>query len=137
MPLSPALALWLARQGHDAVHAMEMGLDRAADATILETARNQNRVVVTADLDFPRLLALEESQGPGLILFRGGNYSEEESIRHLRRALETVAQEEMPTSIIVIEKKRIRRRRLPARLCLHSSSVLPEAQRPSRPGTSP
>jgi predicted nuclease of predicted toxin-antitoxin system len=113
MPLSPALALWLARQGHDAVHALEMGLDRAADTTILETARNEQRVVVTADLDFPRLLALEEAEGPGLILFRGGNYSEEESIGHLGRALDTVASEEMPKSIIVIEKKRIRRRRLP------------------------
>jgi predicted nuclease of predicted toxin-antitoxin system len=113
MPLSPALAFWLARQGHDAIHAVEVGLERASDALILETARNQQRIVVTADLDFPRLLAFAESQGPGLILFRGGNYSEEESVRRLKSALETIAGEEMSKSIIVIEKKRIRRRSLP------------------------
>ena len=32
--------------------------------------------VITADLDFPRLLARPGSTGPGLILLRGGNYSE-------------------------------------------------------------
>jgi len=113
MPLSPELAIWLARQGHDAVHALKLGLDRASDAAILERARNEQRVVVTADLDYPRLLALARAEGPGLILFRGGNYSEQESVERLTRALETIPNEELPNSIVVIEKGRIRRRRLP------------------------
>ena len=75
MPLSPELARWLAQQGHDAVHALEAGLDRASDEVILERARKEQRVVLTADLDYPRLLALAQAEGPGLILFRGGNYS--------------------------------------------------------------
>ncbi len=113
MPLSPALAHWLAEHGYDATHALEIGLDRASDTTILELARNEQRVLVTADLDFTRLLALTEAVGPGLILFRGGNYTEEESITRLSRALEAITGEELSKSIIVIEKKRIRRRRLP------------------------
>lgn len=52
MPLSPELVVWLVRQGHDAVHALEVGLDRASDAAILERARNEQRVLVTADLDY-------------------------------------------------------------------------------------
>lgn len=113
MPLSPELAVWLVRQGHDAVHALEAGLDRAPDEVILERARNEQRVIVTADLDYPRLLALAQAEGPGLILFRGGNYSEQEAVERLTRALETVPNEELPNSIVVIEKGRIRRRRLP------------------------
>ena len=62
---------------HDAVHALERRLDRASDEVILERARNEQRVVVTADLDYPRLLALAQAKGPGLILFRGGNYVSE------------------------------------------------------------
>jgi len=31
------------------------------------------RTVVTADLDYPRLLALAGAAGPGRILFRGGD----------------------------------------------------------------
>lgn len=85
---------------------------------ILERARNEQRVVVTADLDYPRLLALAQAEGPGLILFRGGNYSEQEAVERLTRALESVPIQELPNSIVVIEKGRIRRRRLP----LESSS---------------
>jgi predicted nuclease of predicted toxin-antitoxin system len=113
MPLSPELATWLVQQGHDAVHALHLGLDRAPDETIVERARTEQRVIVTADLDYPRLLALTQAEGPGLILFRGGDYSEQESIERLTRALETTPQEELPTSLLVIEKARIRRRRLP------------------------
>jgi predicted nuclease of predicted toxin-antitoxin system len=113
MPLSPGLAVWLGQQGHDAVHALDLGLSRAPDELILELARREERMVVTADLDYPRLLALARAEAPGLILFRGGDYSEQESIDCLRRALETIPEEEWVTSIVVIEKDRIRRRRLP------------------------
>lgn len=34
MPLSPALAVWLVRQGHDAVHALEVGLSRASRSKV-------------------------------------------------------------------------------------------------------
>jgi len=44
----------------------------------------QHRVVVTADLDFPRLLATVGASGPGLILLRGGDYSESESVELLK-----------------------------------------------------
>ena len=75
MPLSPALADWLVARGHDAVHASRIGLALAPDETILAHAGKEHRVVVTADLDFPRLIALAQADGPGLILFRGGHFS--------------------------------------------------------------
>ncbi len=113
MPLSPQLAEWLRQQGHDAFHALERGLDRAADSIILEIARREQRVVITADLDYPRLLAASRADGPGLVLFRGGNYSEQESLARLARALEVIPEEELPRSLVVIDKERIRRRWLP------------------------
>jgi predicted nuclease of predicted toxin-antitoxin system len=113
MPLSPAVAAWLAEGGHDALHASEAGLSDASDADVLSRAREEARVVVTADLDYPRLLAMTGSKGPGLILFRGGDYSELESLERLGRVLETIPNSELSTSIIVIERDRIRRRRLP------------------------
>jgi predicted nuclease of predicted toxin-antitoxin system len=113
MPLSPGLAGWLRQQGHDAVHALEVGLSRASDAAILKHAQSEQRALVTADLDYPRLLALTQAEGPGLILFRGGNYSEQEAKDRLKRAFKTIPTAELPASIVVIEKGRIRRRRLP------------------------
>ncbi len=67
MPLSPALAVWLAQQGHDAIHALEIGLDRAPDEVILRHAKEEQRVVVTADLDYPRLLALAQAEEPFIL----------------------------------------------------------------------
>ncbi|HHT9126503.1 MAG TPA: DUF5615 family PIN-like protein [Candidatus Brocadiia bacterium] len=113
MSLSPALADWLVQQGHDAIHALQAGLERTSDEVILGRARDEKRVIITADLDYPRLLALAQAEGPGLILFRGGNYGEQEAIERLTRVLETIPNEEFPNSIVVVEKGRIRRRRLP------------------------
>jgi predicted nuclease of predicted toxin-antitoxin system len=70
MALSPDLAIWLRSQGHDAVHAAELALNRAADSEILSMSLDARRVVISADLDFPRLLALAEATGLGLILLR-------------------------------------------------------------------
>lgn len=67
MPLSPQLARWLSGLGHDCVHAANVGLSGAPDSLIIEQARKDKRVVITADLDFPRILALAGIDSPGLI----------------------------------------------------------------------
>lgn len=113
MPLSPGLAAWLVRKGHDAIHACEAGLSSSPDAEILNRARDEHRVLITADLDYPRLLALAGYGAPGLILFRGGNFSEPDSLAYLERVLSLVPETDLATCIIVVEKERIRRRRLP------------------------
>jgi len=69
-PVSPLLAQWLREQGHDAYHAREQGLSRATDEQFFARAVQEDRVIVTADLDFPRILALSGRDRPGLILFR-------------------------------------------------------------------
>lgn len=112
MPLPPALAPWLRERGYDAVHAGDIGLHEAEDSAILQRAYVERRVVITADLDYPRLLALSRAEGPGLILFRGGDFSEAEVTDRLTQALRTVSPDELTHSIVVIERSRIRRRRL-------------------------
>lgn len=113
MPLSPELVTWLKQRQHDAVHALHLRLDRASDEELMARARQEQRVVITADLDFPRLLALTSADGPGLILFRGGNYSELEMRMLLERVLQAVPLEELPRSVVVVDHRRIRRRHLP------------------------
>jgi predicted nuclease of predicted toxin-antitoxin system len=88
-------------------------MHRTPDSEILQFATRDDRVVITADLDFPRLLAALGSAGPGLILLRGGNYSEAESRDCLRRVLMSIVQDELPRSIVVVDRERIRRRWLP------------------------
>ncbi len=113
MPLSPQLAEWLRGQGHDAVHASDIAMHRSPDSEILHFAAGEGRVVITADLDFPRLLATMRAIEPGLILLRGGNYSEAESLECIRRVLMAVSHQELSTSIVVVDRESIRVRPLP------------------------
>jgi predicted nuclease of predicted toxin-antitoxin system len=113
MPLSPALGRWLETQGHDAVHASALSLNRASDADIIARAALEGRIIVTADLDYPRLLALTGATGPGLILFRGGDWSDAEIFGRMSDVLRSLGEAELAQSILVIERERLRRRRLP------------------------
>ena len=116
MPVSRSLLSVLEAHGHEGIHAYEIGLDRATDRELLAVARRENRVVITADMDFPRLLALSSAEGPGLILFRGGNYSDAEMRGLLDRVLTEVPPEILETSVCVVDRKRIRYTRLPLQL---------------------
>ena len=113
MPLSPQLASWLSDQQHDAVHASRIGFATSPDEEIFEYAINEERIIITADLDYTRLLAYSRLSRPGLILFRGGNYSETELLNLLKLVLSSVSMKELENSIVVVDSKRIRKRKLP------------------------
>ena len=113
MPVSPLLVEWLQGEGHAAVHAAYVGLSRASDEEIITRARRENRIIVTADLDYPRILAIAGSSNLGIILFRGGNYNDKEMLGLLKRVLAAIPDDQLTDSIVVVDKKSIRRRRLP------------------------
>jgi predicted nuclease of predicted toxin-antitoxin system len=113
MPLSPSLAAWLADRGHDAVHAIDLGLDRETDATIVARAKQQRRTIITVDLDYPRLLAIVRGIEPSLILFREGDWSEASVIARMDQILSGLNELDIAQSIIVVDRARVRRRRLP------------------------
>ena len=118
MPVSPLLLHVLQAYGHEGVHTYQIGKGRASDSELLQIARRESRIVITADLDFPRLLALSLAEGPGLVLFRGGNYSDSEMCDLLERLLKTVRPEVMERSVCVVDKSRIRITQLP--ISIHS-----------------
>jgi predicted nuclease of predicted toxin-antitoxin system len=113
MPLPPAIAAWLVDQGHDAVHAADLGLHRAADSEILALAKRELRTVITADLDYPRLLAVARASEPSVILFRNGDWTEDQVRKRLAQILAGLAEHDIAQSIIVVDRDRVRRRRLP------------------------
>jgi predicted nuclease of predicted toxin-antitoxin system len=76
-------------------------------------AKQDDRIVVTADLDYPRLLALSAADGPAVILFRGADWKESQAIARLSAALSLISEADLLTSLVVIERSRIRRRALP------------------------
>jgi predicted nuclease of predicted toxin-antitoxin system len=90
-----------------------LGLNRARDVDILARAKQEHRTIVTADLDYPRLLALAQATDPSLILFREGDWSDADVIVRMGEVLRALPAAEIAQSIIVVERDRVRRRRLP------------------------
>jgi predicted nuclease of predicted toxin-antitoxin system len=113
MPVTPDAGPHLRAAGHDAIHAVDLGLARAPDNELLAVARREERIVVTADLDYPRLIALQHADRPGVILFRGGAYSDREMLALLDRVLARASALDLEHSIVVVDRTRIRRRALP------------------------
>jgi predicted nuclease of predicted toxin-antitoxin system len=57
-------------EGWDAIHVSEIGLEKADDVQILETARQSHRMCVTLDRDFHSHLTLNRSGQPSVVLLR-------------------------------------------------------------------
>lgn len=112
--LSPRLARLLAEIGHDAIHVRDYGLGSAPDPLVIARATIEGRVVITADGDFARILALERLLAPSVILFReeGPHSADVIAVLLLHQLvhLETALGE---GSIVVVHPSRIRVRRLP------------------------
>jgi predicted nuclease of predicted toxin-antitoxin system len=108
-----SIAAWLVGRGFDAVHATDIGLHRAPDSEIVARAKQEARTIITIDLDYPRLLAIARSVEPSLILFRNGDWTEAEVRSRLDAILSTLSADDIAQSIIVVDRDRVRRRRLP------------------------
>lgn len=111
--ISQSTVLWLRKNGHDAIHLREQGLQKLPDPEIFEKASDKNRVILTCDLDFAHILAASRGTLPSVILFR----LDDERPENVNRRLTTVLAESLEAmekgAIISVEQHRHRVRFLP------------------------
>ncbi len=112
--LSPLLAEGLRAAGHDAVHVRELGMRAAPDPLVLDRARQEDRVLVSADTDFGALLARSGATNPSVLLIRrlvGRRAADQSAI--IQANLEQVAEDLAAGAVIVFGDDWVRIRRLP------------------------
>lgn len=112
--LSPKVAQRLAQASYDVVHVADLGMLTAADAAILERCEVDGRVLVTADTDFPMLLALRGASGPSIVLLRSvAELSPSKHADLLVANLPSVAEDLERGAVVTITPTRVRVRDLP------------------------
>lgn len=111
--LSPTLATNLRQAGHDAVHIADLGMCGAQDTVVMQVARIQRRVLLSADTDFGELLARSNDDRPSVVLFRGHEVEPATMAVILLANLDQIEELLTVGAIVVILDDRIRVRRLP------------------------
>ncbi len=113
MGVSPVTVLELRQQGYNAVHLNEQGLERLPDSEILEKARQEQRIVLTFDLDFGELLAISSESLPSVIIFRLQTTIPVFVSARLLAVLSECGEDLEIGAIVTVEDNRYRVQRLP------------------------
>lgn len=111
--LSRQLPALLSSSGHDVEHVAELGLEAASDAEVLEAARRQDRILVSADTDFGTLLAESRADGPSILIRRTANRRASHLATLIEANLGDLAEDLEEGCVAVFDADRIRVRRLP------------------------
>jgi len=111
--LSRKLAERLRQAGHDAVHLREIGRQSAPDSEVLARAVEEDRIIISSDMDFGDLIAARELIRPSVILFRRVQRRTNSRLALLLKNLAAISVDLERGSIVILESSRMRIRRLP------------------------
>ena len=112
--LSPRLADQLCALGHDAVHGEARSLHSEPDDVVLDTARSEDRILLSADSDFGTILAATRATTPSVVYLRGTSGRRvEDLVDRITAALPSIADALANGSLVVVEPSVIRIRSLP------------------------
>ena len=103
----------LRRAGWDVEHVGDLGLANAADATILERAVSDARMVITLDADFHRLLAISGASQPSVVRIREEGLKAEGMVVLLLDAVGRTAQSLTSGAAVTVTARKVRIRALP------------------------
>ena len=111
------VSVWVAAalraRGHEVAHAGERGLARAPGDVLLATARREQRILLTFDLDFGDPLAASGAELPSVVIFRLRDQTPASATPRLLRLLEERGADLAGGALVVVEHARYRLRRLP------------------------
>jgi predicted nuclease of predicted toxin-antitoxin system len=114
MGLARSTAQYLRACGHNAVHLREQALQRLPDTEIVAKAVAEDRIVLTHDLDFGRIVALSQARAPSVVTFRLDDMRAGEVNRQLDEIIARFAADLERGALISVSDQGIRVRHLPA-----------------------
>ena len=114
MGISYQVAQWLNNIGHDAIHLSNEGLHTLDDHLIVDKAISENRIILTADMDFGQILAFTKSSLVSVIQFRLFDLSPANIISKLNIVFDNFTEEMAADPVIItIQQNKMRIKKLP------------------------
>lgn len=113
MGISPKTVAFLNKLEHEAIHLHSKGLDRLPDPDILSKARQEERILLTHDLDFGELVAASGVTLPSVIIFRLRNMHPDRVNQYLQ---EIISQHQVSLEqrvVMSVTERQVRVRHLP------------------------
>src|SRR6202051_2576949 len=111
--LAPHTAAILRRNGFNAAHVSEIGVEQAEDIQIMEKARIDERVCVTLDHDFHAHLAATGQGSPSVVLLRVQGLDAQGQADLIRSIYNQCENELSEGAVVSADRESIRIRRLP------------------------
>jgi predicted nuclease of predicted toxin-antitoxin system len=108
--LPAEFALRLREAGFEADTAAEEGLSGAGDTRIMQSCRDQDRILMTLDLDFASIRAYPPRTHPGIIVLRPRSQDVHALTGILRRLLPVLQDRSPAGELWIVEFGRIRTR---------------------------
>lgn len=103
----------LREKGYDTVHLRDQNLHKLSDEKILKKAQEEERIILTFDLDFGALLYAGLHQSPSVIIFRMNIQTPATVTKKLFGLLGEHSRELENGAVVVVESFRYRIRDLP------------------------
>lgn len=113
MNISPMTVEKLKDRGWDIVRVSEIMDQSIKDLIILGYAREHDRIIITQDLDFSRLLAIKGFRKPSLINLRLTNPTPELVTNRVIEVVESLVDELQSGIVVSVDEDSIRYRTLP------------------------
>ena len=113
MGVSLEVVRWLRDKGHDAIHLRDQSLERLPDRDVFTKAIEEQRVILTFDLDFGEIASLSARAPARVIVFRLRNTRAINVIRRLSSVLAEWRPDFDRGVVVTVEDSRHRSRLLP------------------------
>lgn len=113
MGLARSTVTFLRQQGHDVAHLRDLGLQRLEDEGVIDRARSEDRVILTHDLDFGRIIALSRARKPSVVTFRLADMRPAQVNLRLTQVLDRFTAQLGAGALISVSEQGIRVRALP------------------------
>lgn len=119
--IAPRTVQFLRSLGHDVLRVTDLLPATASDESIVERAAQDQRIILTQDLDMTAIIALSRRQYPSLVTLRLSSVRIAFVNSILQRTLPVLEHDLQQGALVTIEDSRVRLRRLP--LAIQDNSI--------------